>query len=75
MAPYSILLSLYFLWAEVGMAAFSGIAVLLVLIPANIWFSKIGERLQRTQLEKKDTRIKLMSEIITGMKVIKLYGW
>ena len=26
-------------------------------------------------MEKKDTRIKLMNELLNGMKVLKLYAW
>ena len=37
--------------------------------------SKLGEVLQRAQLKTKDSRIKLMNEIISGIKVLKLYAW
>ncbi len=30
---------------------------------------------QLTQMLNKDKRIKLMSEILNGIKVLKLYGW
>jgi ATP-binding cassette subfamily C (CFTR/MRP) protein 1 len=38
-------------------------------------FSKLGEYLQTKQLKAKDKRIKLMNEILAGMKVLKLYAW
>ena len=37
--------------------------------------SKIGEVLQTAQLKAKDSRIKLMNEILSGIKVLKLYAW
>ena len=37
--------------------------------------SKVGEVLQTAQLKAKDSRIKLMNEILSGIKVLKLYAW
>lgn len=30
---------------------------------------------QNVQMKEKDNRIKLMNEIVNGMKVLKLYAW
>jgi ABC transporter transmembrane region len=38
-------------------------------------FSKLGEYFQTKQLKAQDERIKLMNEILAGMKVLKLYAW
>lgn len=32
-------------------------------------------KLQVTQMKEKDNRIKLMNEVLNGIKVIKLYAW
>jgi hypothetical protein len=66
----------------------AGVAVLTVLVPANAIGSKIAEVLQKHQLKSKDSRIKvsieikktshmlkLMNEILAGIKVLKLYAW
>ena len=50
-------------------------AILGILIPFNLFFSKLGEYLQTKQLKAKDERIKLMNEILSGMKVLKVYAW
>ena len=63
------------LYQELGPAAMAGAAVLAVLIPFNAIGSKLGEVLQRAQLKAKDSRIKLMNEILSGIKVLKLYAW
>lgn len=45
----------------------------------KIYFScrggKVAETLQKQQLDAKDSRIKLMNEVLAGMKVLKLYAW
>ena len=67
--------SLYFLYYELGNSLFAGLAVLLVLLPVTTYLVKVMENSQTTQMERKDERIKLMNEILSGIKVIKLYAW
>ena len=33
------------------------------------------ERLQEKQMKHKDMRIKLLNEILSGIKVLKMYAW
>ena len=74
-APYTIGLALYFLYLELDLAALAGLGALLLIIPVNIWAMQVGLKLQKDQLEKKDARMKLMNEILAGIKVLKLYAW
>jgi len=74
-APYQAVLGVVLVYQELGPAAMAGAAVLAVLIPFNAIGSKLGEVLQRAQLKAKDSRIKLMNEILSGIKVLKLYAW
>ena len=48
-----------FVYRELGASALAGVAVLLILTPANAIGSKIGEIIQRSQLKAKDSRIKV----------------
>ena len=54
--PYNVALSLYFLYQQLGSAAFAGLGVLVVLLPLNAWGSKIGENVMQKQMEQKDSR-------------------
>ena len=36
---------------------------------------RIGEDLQIKQMSERDTRMKQMTEILSGVKVLKLYAW
>ena len=74
-APYMVCLAIFFLYQELGVCAFAGVAVLVLLIPFNVWAMRTTEQLQETQLKAKDNRIKLVNEALTGMKVLKLYAW
>lgn len=55
-----------------GPSAFSGILVILALIPLNSYLSSNLKILQRLRLKHKDRRIRIMTEILTGIKVKKL---
>lgn len=73
--PLVIALSLYFLYALLGAAIFAGLAVLILIVPVNIWIATKMRTLQVLQMKKKDVRVKVMNEILNGMKVLKLYAW
>ena len=58
-----------------GTAALIGSIGLVILIPLNLIGGKFVEKLETKQLAAKDSRLKLMSEILNGIKVLKLYAW
>ncbi|XKL66876.1 hypothetical protein PGB90_010296 [Kerria lacca] len=74
-APCQIILALYFLWQILGPSTLAGLAVMIILIPVNGYVASKIKNLQIKQMKSKDNRIKLMSEILLGIKVLKLYAW
>ncbi|KRZ36394.1 Multidrug resistance-associated protein 1 [Trichinella pseudospiralis] len=74
-APYQILLSVYFLWDVIGASVLSGVGFLILLIPLNYFISSKQNKLQVSQMKYKDERMKLINEILNGIKVLKLYAW
>lgn len=72
---FQIALALYLLNKTMGVAIFAGVGVMLLMIPLNARLSVIQKNLQQQQMKNKDSRIKLMNEILNGIKVIKLYAW
>ncbi|CAG5122310.1 unnamed protein product, partial [Candidula unifasciata] len=73
--PLQICLALYFLWQTLGPSALAGIAVMVLLIPINAVIAHKSRKYQTIQMKLKDSRIKLMNEILNGIKVLKLYAW
>jgi ATP-binding cassette subfamily C (CFTR/MRP) protein 1 len=51
--PVQLTLSIYFLFLELGMAMFAGVAVLVVLIPFNVVFGRLGRMFHHKQLKAK----------------------
>uniref|UniRef100_A0A669C4E3 Canalicular multispecific organic anion transporter 2 n=1 Tax=Oreochromis niloticus TaxID=8128 RepID=A0A669C4E3_ORENI len=74
-APLQIMLALYFLWQILGPSVFAGVAVMILLIPFNAFIAMKTRAYQVEQMQHKDARIKLMNEILNGIKVLKLYAW
>ncbi|CAG5911647.1 unnamed protein product [Menidia menidia] len=74
-APLQIMLALYFLWQNLGPSVLAGVAVMIMLIPFNAVIAMKTRAYQVEQMKHKDDRIKLMNEILNGIKVLKLYAW
>jgi len=74
-APLQIGLSVYFLYNVLGVAVFAGLGVMILLIPINGFLANATKKLQIKQMKNKDRRVKMMNEILSGMKVLKLYAW
>lgn len=52
-----------------GPSVLAGLAVLVLLIPVNSVIANQVQKLQVAQMKFKDKRIKMVSEIISGIKV------
>uniref|UniRef100_A0A0A9YH98 Multidrug resistance-associated protein 1 n=2 Tax=Lygus hesperus TaxID=30085 RepID=A0A0A9YH98_LYGHE len=74
-APLQISLALYFLWQILGPSVLAGLAVMIIIIPVNGFIANKMKTLQIKQMKNKDERVKMMNEILSGIKVLKLYAW
>ena len=53
----------------------TGFGVLLVMLPLNAIIWTIMERYQTKQMILKDERVRVITEILAGVKVLKLFSW
>lgn len=74
-APLQISLALAMLWRLLGVSVLAGLAVMVLLIPVNAVIATFQRKLQNQQMTLKDQRIKLMNEVLNGIRVLKLYAW
>uniref|UniRef100_A0A803YBS7 ATP binding cassette subfamily C member 10 n=1 Tax=Meleagris gallopavo TaxID=9103 RepID=A0A803YBS7_MELGA len=73
--PFQFAITLYLLYQQVGVAFLGGLALALLLVPIN---KVIANRIMMNNtemLKHKDTRVKLMTEFLSGIRVIKFYAW
>ncbi|KAJ8251179.1 hypothetical protein GJAV_G00218160 [Gymnothorax javanicus] len=52
-----------------------GIATVIIIFPLNGFIAKKRSKLQEVQMQYTDGRIKLMNEILGGIKILKFYAW
>uniref|UniRef100_A0A8C2AUR3 Multidrug resistance-associated protein 1 n=1 Tax=Cyprinus carpio TaxID=7962 RepID=A0A8C2AUR3_CYPCA len=74
-APLQVILALYFLWQNLGPSVLAGVAVMVLMVPLNAVIAMKTKTYQVAQMKSKDNRIKLMNEVLNGIKVLKLYAW
>lgn len=73
--PFQIILCLYSLHGLLGNSMWAGVAIMVIMIPLNALIARYQKKLQKTQMEYKDERSRLISEILNNIKSLKLYGW
>ncbi|NXU37523.1 MRP1 protein, partial [Drymodes brunneopygia] len=74
-APFQIIMAVVFLWKELGPSVLAGVALLLLVIPINALIAAKIRRLKKSQMKYSDQQVKLLSEILHGIKILKLYAW
>ncbi|KAL5011003.1 hypothetical protein ScPMuIL_013308 [Solemya velum] len=74
-SPIQIGVALYFLYATIGPSMFSGFGVIIVFVPINSVCMVMIQTLQKQVMKHKDKRIKMLTEVLNGIKILKLYAW
>nr|CAD7572512.1 unnamed protein product [Timema californicum] len=74
-SPICGLISLYLIWQETSFSGFIGFGVTMSFLPLLAICARMGMKYRYQTTLKTDSRIKLMDEIICGIKVIKMYAW
>ncbi|GIY00683.1 canalicular multispecific organic anion transporter 2 [Caerostris extrusa] len=73
--PIRIIVIIFVMWQYVGVSTAAGVAVVVLLFPVSFFVSRAGWKFSDKQMEVKDRRLKLMNEILNGIKILKLYAW
>ncbi|XP_053420094.1 ATP-binding cassette sub-family C member 4 isoform X2 [Nycticebus coucang] len=63
------------LWMEIGVSCLAGMAVLIILLPLQSCIGKLFSSLRNKTAAFTDARIRTMNEVITGIRIIKMYAW
>ncbi|CAG2102917.1 unnamed protein product [Medioppia subpectinata] len=74
-APLQAVIVIYLLWPLLRWACFAGIIVLVLFIPFQVLMGRRFRSIRQKTAKITDSRIRLMQEIIAGMRVIKMYAW
>lgn len=74
-APLQIIISLYLISRQVGAATWVGVGFMVLLAPVNIVVFSVVGKMRRKVLKYSDLRVKMMNEILAGIRIIKFYAW
>ena len=73
-APLQIAFCLYFIYRQVNVATFVGLAFMCLTLPINaLVFPKLTA-VRNQYARATDERVKLMNEVLSGIRLIKYYG-
>ncbi|KAK2159275.1 hypothetical protein LSH36_155g02029 [Paralvinella palmiformis] len=68
-SPLQIIVALWLLWGIMGPSVLAGLTIMLLLLPLNGYLASIQRKMQIRFMAKKDERLKMMNEVLNGMKV------
>ena len=68
-APFQVVIAIVSLYFTMGISIFAGVGVMVAVIPLNACLGGWGRKIQAEQMRYKDTRTKIINEVLHGIKV------
>ncbi|XP_065914062.1 ATP-binding cassette sub-family C member 4-like isoform X2 [Dysidea avara] len=65
----------YLLWREIGPSCLPALAVVVLQPPLQFLLTRLVAKWRLKSAKVTDKRVKVMNEIISGMRLIKMYAW
>ncbi|KAF9971485.1 hypothetical protein BGZ73_005585 [Actinomortierella ambigua] len=73
--PLEIGLAIWMLYRQLGWCVFVGLATIIVTIPLQGYLAKRFQVANKNKMDVTDQRIRMMNEVLSNIKTVKLYGW
>ncbi|KAF9151749.1 hypothetical protein BG015_006269 [Linnemannia schmuckeri] len=73
--PFDFSICFYMLYQLLGWSFLAGVFTIVAFIPFQSWRAKVFEGLEEDRLKATDERVRLSTEILSSIKIVKLYGW
>ncbi|CAL1528330.1 unnamed protein product, partial [Lymnaea stagnalis] len=74
-APIQVVASAVLLYYTIGISILAGLATLFLLLPINSVLASKMRKTQAINMTLKDERVKLTTDVLIGVKVLKFYAW
>ncbi|XP_038065585.1 multidrug resistance-associated protein 4-like [Patiria miniata] len=74
-APLQLIIVVALAWRVIGVSCLAGISILIFMAPLQGYMGKLSCKLRSKTALLSDARIRVMNEVISGMRVIKIYAW
>ncbi|KAF9905615.1 Multidrug resistance-associated protein 1 [Linnemannia zychae] len=73
--PFDFAICFYMLFQLLGWSFLAGVGTILAFMPFQTWRAKVFEGLEEERLKTTDERVRVTTEILSSIKIVKLYGW
>ncbi|KAI4831629.1 hypothetical protein KUCAC02_001165 [Chaenocephalus aceratus] len=74
-APLQAAVVVGLLWMEIGPSCLAGMVVLMILMPMQTMFGRHFSKFRSKTASLTDDRIRMMNEVVSGIRIIKMYAW
>ncbi|XP_038065584.1 multidrug resistance-associated protein 4-like [Patiria miniata] len=74
-APLQLTIVVALAWREIGVSCLAGTSILIFMAPLQIYIGKLASKFRSKTALLSDARIRIMNEVISGIRVIKIYAW
>jgi ABC-type multidrug transport system fused ATPase/permease subunit len=73
--PLALSLSIKMLYDLLGWSILAGVFAMLSLLPLQAWQARVFQSIQSGKLKAMDERMRLTTEVLSSVKIVKLYDW
>ena len=74
-SPLQIIISIYMLYQLLGYSAFAGVGIIILIVPITFVITKIYREIVTVNMKLKSERLKKTGEVLSAIKIFKLYAW
>ncbi|KAG0213036.1 hypothetical protein BGX33_003167 [Mortierella sp. NVP41] len=73
--PFEILIATVMLYKILGWSVFCGLFVIVMILPTQTWAGEFFDKARDDKAAAMDSRVLIMTEVLSNIKTIKLYGY
>lgn len=74
-APAQIAVAIVLIYQQVAEATFVGVGFMIAIAPLNVVIFILIQGIRKQMLLVNDQRVKLMNEVLAGIRILKYYAW
>ncbi|KAF9107853.1 hypothetical protein BGX29_004457 [Mortierella sp. GBA35] len=73
--PFQIGIAVWMLYQKLGWSVFVGLGSIGAMLPIHVFMGKYFGKAKAAKLAAMDGRLRLVNEVLAGIKIVKLYNW
>lgn len=73
--PVQVIMAIMLLYKIMGFSSFAGIALMVLMLPVNLFIARQFSKVQNQILKGTDARIHATNEVLQNIRIIKYFAW